>query len=203
MVGRRSFAPLLLTTSLIGFTPLGGIPGVPTTLAVVIGLIAVQIVVGFKSLWLPRFLLDRKVKGQKLQKAATSLQPVARVIDKAIRPRLTFLTERPASYVIALVCILIALSVPPLELVPFIDMPLWAALTAFCLALVANDGLLAIAAFILTAMGLALIGSACYSALFCPRRKHEPRPRSADSKEIPALPGREILPNRWAAGGDE
>ena len=158
VVGRRSFAPLLLTTSLIGFTPLGGIPGVPTTLAVVIGLIAVQIVLGFKSLWLPRFLLDRKVKGRKLQKAAKSLQPVARVIDKAIRPRLTFLTERPASYVIALVCILIALSVPPLELVPFIDMPLWAALTAFSLALVAHDGLLAIAAFILTAIGAALVG---------------------------------------------
>lgn len=61
---------------------------------------------------------------------------------------------------IALVCILIALTVPPLELVPFIDMPLWAALAAFALALVAHDGLLAIAAFILTAIGAGLVGYA-------------------------------------------
>jgi hypothetical protein len=156
-VGRRSFAPLLLTTSLIGFTPLGGVPGVPTTLAILIVLIAAQIVVGRQALWLPRFLLDRKVKGRKVASAAKSLQPFARLVDRAIRPRLTFLTERPSSYVIAITCILIAVTVPPLELVPFVDMPLWAALAAFALALAAHDGLLAIAAFILTATGLTLI----------------------------------------------
>ena len=159
-IGRRSFAPLLLATSLIGFTPVGGIPGVPTTLAVLISLVAVQIVLGCKSLWLPNFILDRKVDGRKLEKAVKTLQPTARVIDRVIKPRLTFLTHRPSSYVIALVCILIALTVPPLELVPFIDMPLWAALAAFSLALVAHDGVLAIAAFILTAVGAGVIGSA-------------------------------------------
>lgn len=88
-IGRRSFAPLLLATSIVGFTPVGGIPGVATTLAVLITLIAVQIVLGFKSLWLPHFLLERKVNGPKLEKAVKKLQPVARVIDRAIRPRLT------------------------------------------------------------------------------------------------------------------
>ena len=82
------------------------------------------------------------------------------MIDKVIRPRLTFLTDRPYSYVIALVCILIALTVPPLEFVPFIDMPLWGAMVAFSLALVAHDGLLAIVAFVLTGAGLILIASA-------------------------------------------
>ena len=157
IVGRRSFAPLLLTVSLIGFTPLGGVPGVPTILATLIVLIAIQIIIGFDSLWLPQFLLNRKIDGQKLQRAAKSLQPTARVIDRAIRPRLTFLTDRPFLYVIALICLLIALTVPPLELVPFVDMPLWAALAAFSLALAAHDGLLAIAALILTGTGLILL----------------------------------------------
>lgn len=161
-IGRRSFAPLLLATSLIGFTPLGGIPGVPTTLALLISLIAVQIVVGCTSLWLPSFILDRKIDKRKLVSATTKLQPIARVVDRVIEPRLTFLTEWPSSYVIALVCILIALTVPPLEFVPFIDMPLWAALAAFSLALVAHDGLLAIAAFILTAVGVVAVGIALF-----------------------------------------
>jgi hypothetical protein len=42
-IGRRAFAPLLLLVSLLGFTPLGGIPGVPTTLAVIVILIAGQV----------------------------------------------------------------------------------------------------------------------------------------------------------------
>ena len=95
-----------------------------------------------------------------MEKAAKTLQPTARVIDRVIKPRLTFLTERPSSYLIALVCILIAFAVPPLEFVPFIDMPLWAALAAFSLALVAHDRVLAIVAFILTAVGAGVIGSA-------------------------------------------
>ena len=49
-IGRRSFAPLLLTVSLVGFTPLGGIPGIPTTLAIMFILIASQIVLGHNSL---------------------------------------------------------------------------------------------------------------------------------------------------------
>jgi hypothetical protein len=160
VIGRRSFAPLLLAASIVGFTPLGGIPGVPTTLATIVVIIAVQIVMGFESLWLPRFLLDRKVEGKKLVRGAKSLRPVARAIDRAIRPRLTFLTERPTSYLIAVVCAMIALTVPPLELVPFVDIPLWAALVAFSLALVAHDGLLAIAAFVLTVTGAILTGIA-------------------------------------------
>jgi hypothetical protein len=160
LVGTRSFAPLLLIVSLIGFTPLGGIPGVPTILATIVVLAASQLIIGFNSLWLPTFLLDRKVDGRKLEKSAKSLRPFARMIDKVIRPRLTVLTNRPFLYVAALICILIAVAVPPLELVPFVDIPLWAALVAFSLALAAHDGLLMIAALVLTATGVVLIGIA-------------------------------------------
>lgn len=156
-IGRRSFAPLLLATSLVGFTPLGGIPGVPTTLAVIIVFIATQIVLGCDSIWLPKFILDRRIPRSRLERGVNSLQSVARLIDKVIRPRLVFLTLRPYSYLIALICILLSFTVPPLELVPFIDIPLWGAIVAFSLALVAHDGLLVIVAFVLTGAGLALI----------------------------------------------
>jgi hypothetical protein len=160
IIGRRSFAPLLLAVSLVGFTPLGGVPGVPTVLATIVVLIAVQIVMGFDALWLPNFLLDREVEGQKLARGVRSLRPAARVVDRAIRPRLVFLTERPYSYASAVACLMIALTVPPLELVPFVDLPLWAALVAFSLAMVAHDGLLVIAAFVLTITGAVLVGLA-------------------------------------------
>lgn len=156
-IGRRSFAPLLLLVSLVGLTPVAIMPGMPSFLAVMIGFIAAQIILGYDSIWLPRRVLDRKIERKKLDKAVKMLQRGARIIDKAIRPRLTVLTDRPFSYVIALICLLLAISAPPLEFVPFIDAPLWVALVAFSLALVAHDGALAIAAFILTAAGIALI----------------------------------------------
>ena len=63
-IGRRAFAPMLLVTSLIGFTPLGSIPGVPTTLAVIFILIAGQIALGRDSVWAPRRLLDLHVDAE-------------------------------------------------------------------------------------------------------------------------------------------
>jgi hypothetical protein len=156
-IGRRAFAPLLLLVSLVGFTPLGGIPGVPTALAVIVILVAGQVALSRRHLWAPAFVLDRQVEKRKLQKSARALKPFARWVDKVIRPRLTFLTEPPWSAVIAVTCVLLALTVPPFELVPFVDLPLWGAMVAFSLALFAHDGVLAIIAFILTAVGVVLV----------------------------------------------
>jgi hypothetical protein len=158
-IGRRSFAPILLLASVLGFTPLGGVPTVPTTLAVIIVFIAGQIVLGFDRLWLPNVLLRRRIKRSNLDKAVNFLKPAAAAVDKVIRPRLTFLTDRPYSYLIAFVCVLLAFAVPPLELVPFVDIPLWGAITAFSLALAAHDGVLAIVAFLLTAVSVYAIAA--------------------------------------------
>ena len=44
---------------------------------------------------------------------------------------------------------MIALTLPPLELVPLVDMPLWGAMVAFSLALFTHDGVLAFIAIAL------------------------------------------------------
>jgi hypothetical protein len=157
VIGKRAFAPLLLLASLLGFTPFGVVPGVPTALAVFVIIVAGQIAIGCRTVWAPSRLLALHVKGHNLQKATQALQPFARTVDKIIRPRLSFLTEPPYSSAIAITCILLALTIPPFELVPLVDMPLWAAMVAFSLALFAHDGVLAIVAFALTATGIYLI----------------------------------------------
>ena len=153
-IGRRSFAPLLLLASLLGFTPLGVVPGGPTILAIVMILVAGQVALGRHSLWMPSVLLRLNIDKGDLQKATRALKPFARWVDMVIRPRLSFLTEPPYSFVMAATCVLLALTVPPLEFVPLVDMPLWGAMVAFSLALFAHDGVLAIIAFALTATGI-------------------------------------------------
>jgi hypothetical protein len=42
-VGRRSFGPVLLATGLIVVTPLSGVPGLPTTTAILVFLVGIQL----------------------------------------------------------------------------------------------------------------------------------------------------------------
>lgn len=151
-VGRRSFGPLLLLIGLIALSPLSGIPLIPTTLGVMVILISGQLLVRRKCLWLPQWALSRTIKRSKIEKAAKFLRRPARFVDRLIRPRLTWLTEGAATYGIAVMCILIAATMPPLELLPFMASTAGAALSAYGLALIAHDGLLALIAFVLTAV---------------------------------------------------
>jgi hypothetical protein len=145
-VGRRSFGALLLVPALVGLTPLGGIPGLPTALAVVVIVVAGQLVFGMKRFWLPNIILRRSIERQRLRNSIGYLRPVARVVDKVIRPRLASLTREPFVHGAAGLCVLVALSIPPLEVVPFADTVPWAAIAAFGLALIAHDGILALIA---------------------------------------------------------
>lgn len=150
-IGRRSFGPLLLLAGLAILAPLvGDIPGVPTLIALLVFLSAVQLLAGRRHLWLPQFLLRRAVASDKLCKALGWLRPPARFADRLTRSRLGFLAEGPAITVIAVMCVLIALAVPAMELVPFSANGAGAALTAFGLSLIARDGLLALIAFLVT-----------------------------------------------------
>ena len=100
-IGQRSFGPFLLVPALIAFTPLGGIPGLPTALAVVVILIASQLLIGMKRFWLPSMILERSIERQRLRTSIGYLRPVARAVDKVIRPRLrrlpTWLRSGPTS----------------------------------------------------------------------------------------------------------
>lgn len=156
--GDRSFAPLLLLAGLITLAPvIGDIPGVPTLMAALVLLTAAQMLLRRPHLWLPRTLLDRSVSRDKLDRALTWLRRPARFIDKLLRPRLRFFTRSAGRYAIATTCIVIAAAMPPMELVPFTANGAGLALTAFGLALIAHDGLLALFSFVLTAATIGLV----------------------------------------------
>ncbi len=156
-VGSRSFGPLLLLAGIILASPLSGIPGMPTTMAVVVLLIAIQLLIGRKHFWLPFWLLQRSVAHNRLEKALKFSRPYARVIDRWLRPRLTILVRRTGTYFIALFCIFIAVGLPAMELVPFLATSAGAALTIFGLSLVFRDGLLALFAYAISAITTGLV----------------------------------------------
>lgn len=148
-IGSRSFGPLLMLIGITLFSPLSGIPGMSFFMAAFVLLVAVQMLIGRKNFWLPRFILNRSVEHSKLQKALDWLNKSARGIDRVLKPRLTFLVHRSGSYGIALLCVVVGLCMPLMELVPFSSSAAGLALLILGLSLVAHDGLLALLAIVL------------------------------------------------------
>lgn len=160
-VGRRSFGPLLLVAGLVTLAPLvSDIPGVPTSMGVFVLLTAGQLLFRRDHFWLPNWLLRRSLPRSRLCKILKWLRPPARFFDHLSRPRLTAFTRGPGSYAIALICIVIALTMPATEIVLFSGNVVGLVLTLFGLSLIAGDGFLALSALLITttASGVVLYG---------------------------------------------
>lgn len=163
-VGHRSFGPLLLVPGIIVLMPVvGDIPGVPTIMGVVVVLIAVQLLARREQFWLPRRVLEASLRASKVCKRVGFLRKPAGFVDRLLKPRLVHFVTGPWAFVIAAIALLIGLAQPFMELVPFSATGAGAVLTAFGLALISRDGLVALVAMALAALtggivGYALIG---------------------------------------------
>lgn len=151
-LGQRSFAPLLLVAGLILFSPLSGVPGVPTLMGLTILLTSVQMLLLRRHLWLPQWLLRKSISRARYLRVVQWLYRPAASIDRWLQPRLSLLVHRGGSYIIALVSTAIGMALPAMEILPFSATIAGLALTLFGLALVAQDGLTALMALGVTGL---------------------------------------------------
>ncbi len=152
-VGAGSFGPLLLLCGLIIVAPVvGDIPGVPTLMGFVVFLISSQQLLGREQFWFPAWLRRRSVRATTIEKLTGKSRTSARFVDRFVCRRMDCLVSGPAIGVIAGLSLVIALTTPLMELVPLSANGAGAILTTFGLALVARDGMFAIAGLALTAL---------------------------------------------------
>ena len=137
---RRSLGALIMVPALLEITPIGGIPGLPTFLALIIALFAAQIAMGREDMWLPGFITRRKVDCRKIDAAADKLAPAARWADDHFGQHLDFLIRAPWPRFAALAVLSLCVTVPPLELIPFASTLPMVTIAAFGLALLMHDG---------------------------------------------------------------
>jgi hypothetical protein len=148
---------VLLLAGLIAVSPLSGIPGIPTTVAVIVIVVSVQFLIGRRHFWLPRWVRERHFPHDRFCRALARVRRPARVVDRFLKPRLEILTHAGGVHAIAVLCIVIAATMPPLEIVPFAATAAGFALTAFGLSLIAEDGLVALIALLVTASVAGLV----------------------------------------------
>lgn len=156
LTGRRMAGPLLFFPAMVVVSPLSVVPTIPTTIAVIILIVAGQLMVGIKKIWLPRRILKMSLSGDRLDKVMGFLKPAARWIDKVSKPRLTFLAQGLPVCFAAGICVIVALTMPPLEFFPGASTAAGVIIATFGLALTTQDGLLMIGALLLV-LGFAIV----------------------------------------------
>ena len=159
--GARSFGPFIMIPAVLEITPVGGIPGVPTVLALFIALIAVQLLIGRDHVWMPQFVQRRAVGSKKLHKAVGKLKGMANFLDRHSKGRLEGLTKGTAIKLVAAVIIALCCTVPPLEFLPFASTIPMLAIAVLGLALTVRDGALLLGSLLFVGLASAL-GLATY-----------------------------------------
>lgn len=157
--GGRSFGPFIMLPALLELTPVGAIPGVPTFLATIIALVAAQLLFGKDHIWMPQLIQMRSVGAKKLHKAVGKLRGIAHWLDQHSRDRFDRFTQGIWIKVAALSVILLCLTVPPLEVIPFASSAPMLAIASIGLALIVRDGMIMLAALLLA---IAALGGGTY-----------------------------------------
>ncbi len=150
----RSYGPLLLIPSLLALGPTGAIPGASMAMALLIILIAGQMLLSHGKPWLPERIRAVSFPRSALEKGLRMARPAVGAVERWIGPRLVPLTVKPWSYGIPPVAILFALTMFPLAFVPFAAAIPAAALTLLSLGLMLKDGYLVLAGYAIGAASL-------------------------------------------------
>jgi len=156
-VGERSFGALLVILAIPNMVA-GLIPGLSIVLGLPLLLVSMQLVVGAERPWLPRRLAHLKIKRSDLRRMVERTRPTLRRLERALQPRLEFLTSPWAERLIGLGClalsVLVFLPIPFANLVPAIGIML------FGFSMLERDGLMALAA-----MGIVGVSAALFSGV--------------------------------------
>lgn len=157
-VGVQAYGPLLLVPSLLAALPvIGAIPGMSIVTGSLVGIIALQMLIGRRHPWLPKKLTGFSFKREPLVKGVAWAEPKLDKVDRFVKPRLSFLVRGPSRRLVALAAIVNAALFYPAALLPFaVTAP---ALTVAVLAVgvTTTDGNWVFAGYLLTAASAGLI----------------------------------------------
>ncbi|NBJ10747.1 exopolysaccharide biosynthesis protein [Microvirga arsenatis] len=149
----RAFALLIVLLGLPNCLPMP--PPIPLVCGLLLALVAIQIVFGRDSPWLPRQLMNRSVARTDVERAVGRAVPAFRRLERISRPRMTFLDTPVAMRLMGAVVLVLSLGL--LFAPPFVgQIPLGLAVCLVGLGLVERDGLVVVGGLLIGSVGLTL-----------------------------------------------
>ena len=151
--GDRAFGALMFVFAAPAALPMP--PGVSAILGAPLLFITAQLMVGRRTLWLPRVIADRHMKLTDFVSLMEKVAPYLTWLERRLRPRLTFLYNPWSDRLIGAVCLALAIII--ILPIPFTHMAPALALAAFGLGVAEKDGVLGLVGGLLTALGLLVL----------------------------------------------
>lgn len=159
-VGERSFGALLVILAIPNMVA-GLIPGVSIVLGLPLLLVSLQLLLGADQPWLPRRLTQLQIQRADLRRVVERTRKVLRRLERALQPRLEFLTASWAERLIGFGCV--ALSILVFLPIPFANLVPATGIMLFGFSMLERDGLMALAAFGLVGLSAVLFGGVAFA----------------------------------------
>ncbi|MBU8540982.1 exopolysaccharide biosynthesis protein [Falsiroseomonas tokyonensis] len=150
-LGHQSFAALMLVFALIAVSPASAIPGLTATVAVIVFILAAQMILGRDSVWLPGFITRRQLSASKLCKGIGWLRKPIGFVERFLGQRLTWLLHRPWLLLPLVLILGLTLFMPMMELIPTSGSIASAVIALFAAGVLARDGAVVLASMALLA----------------------------------------------------
>ncbi len=140
--GRRAYGPFLFLVGVLSATPLGSIPGASILFSSFVIILMVQYIARDGAPWMPAWIRNRSMSSKRVRESSQALKPYVERVERVVRARYHTLTSPPWTYVTAIFCILLAITMYPLALVPWGVLPPSLAIAIIGLGMMSSDGLL-------------------------------------------------------------
>ncbi|KTD03052.1 proton transporter [Legionella geestiana] len=138
-LGEQAYGMLLVVFALPPLLPISAIPGVSFVFGLPVVVIALHLVIGRKSLWLPQKLAHQGIAVDKLLKMVNYATPLLRRIERLLKPRWSLLTRWWVERLLGI--LLLVLSLLLLLPIPFSNMILAGTIVLMGLGFSERDGL--------------------------------------------------------------
>lgn len=151
----RAFGVLFLIFGIPNCIPMP--PGIPMVCGIILGLVGLQMLMGRQELWLPQRIARRTFSRTMLESIVNRSRPYIERFEKWSRPRYEEFTGPTARRVVGATVVLLGfiLILP----IPFLgNLPPGFAICIFGLGLVERDGVIILAGFAATVLGLLITG---------------------------------------------
>ena len=158
----RAHALLIVLFGLPNCLPMP--PPIPLICGILLVAVAVQLLFGRETPWLPAFVMNRQISVSLVESSSRRATPWLARIERICRPRMMVLHERFALRLTGVVVLALALGL--LVAAPFIgQIPIGIGICLIGLGMVERDGLILLIGFAIGAMGVALTAGFAYAIL--------------------------------------
>jgi hypothetical protein len=158
---RRALGALIFIFAVPVALPLP--PGVSTVFGAPLLFLTAQLMLGMKP-WLPKFITNRSLKRGEFKRIISAVAPWLHRAESVMRPRLSFVGQRPFVYLLGLMCLI-------LSIILFLPIPLGNMLPALAVAIIslgllARDGLWMLIGLAVGVLAIVIVWGVLWAMIF-------------------------------------